>query len=186
MWSQMGSIMATIMFMYAMFEKFFPPHLHLHVQKYTHKLACFLSPYIQITFSEFTGERLKRSEAFTAIQTYLSENSSRSAKRLKAEVVKDSQTPVVLSMDDNEEVTDEFKGVKIWWVSNKTTLKSQSFSFYPASDEKRYYTLTCHKRYRDLIAHSYIPHVLEEGKAIKMKNRQLKLNTNNCSTGWYL
>ncbi|XP_057756510.1 AAA-ATPase ASD, mitochondrial-like [Arachis stenosperma] len=185
MWSKIGSIMATIMFMYAMFEKFFPPHLRMNVQKYTHKLASFLSPYIQITFPEFAGERLKRSEAFTAIQTYLSATSSLSAKRLKAEVVKDSQTPVVLSMDDSEEVSDEFKGVKVWWLLNKTTLKTQSFSFYPASDEKRYYTLSFHNRYRDLIAHSYIPHVLEEGKAIKIKNRQLKLYTNNCSTGWY-
>ncbi|KAK7266273.1 hypothetical protein RIF29_18915 [Crotalaria pallida] len=184
-WSQLGSIMATVMFVYAMFEKFLPPHLSAHVLKYTHKATSLVYPYIHIKFNEFSGERMKRSEAYTAIQTYLSANSSLSAKRLKAEVVKDSQTPIVLSMDDNEEITDEFQGVKLWWVSNHTTNKSQSFSFYPASDEKRFFTLTFHKRYRDLITTSYIQHVLEQGKAITTSNRQLKLYTNNPSNGWH-
>ncbi|XP_061345320.1 AAA-ATPase ASD, mitochondrial-like isoform X3 [Gastrolobium bilobum] len=133
-WSQLGSITASIMFVYAMFEKFFPPHLRIYVSKYTQKFTGLMYPYIQIKFPEFSGERLKRSEAYSAIQTYLSANSSQSAKRLKAEVVKDSQTPLVLSMDDNEEINDEFQG---------------------------------------------------EGKNIALKNRQLKLYTNNPSKHWH-
>ncbi|XP_061345323.1 AAA-ATPase ASD, mitochondrial-like isoform X3 [Gastrolobium bilobum] len=133
-WSQLGSIMASIMFVYAMFEQFFPPHLRTYVRKYTQKFTGLMYPYIQIKFPEFSGERLKRSEAYSAIQTYLSANSSQSAKKLKAEVVKDSQTPLVLSMDDNEEINDEFQG---------------------------------------------------EGKAIALKNRQLKLYTNNPSNHWH-
>ncbi|KAE9620023.1 putative ATPase, AAA-type, core, AAA-type ATPase domain-containing protein [Lupinus albus] len=142
-WSQLGSTMATIMFVYTI------------------------------------------SEAYTAIQTYLSANTSQRAKKLRAEVVKDSQTPLVLSMDDNEEIIDEFQGAKIWWYSNHTTKTSQSFSIYPASDEKRYLTLTFHKSYRDLITSTYIKHVLKEGNAISVKNRQLKLYTNNPSEEWY-
>ncbi|XP_061345317.1 AAA-ATPase ASD, mitochondrial-like isoform X1 [Gastrolobium bilobum] len=184
-WSQLGSITASIMFVYAMFEKFFPPHLRIYVSKYTQKFTGLMYPYIQIKFPEFSGERLKRSEAYSAIQTYLSANSSQSAKRLKAEVVKDSQTPLVLSMDDNEEINDEFQGVKVWWNANSFTLSTQSFSLYPTSDVKRYLTLTFHKRYRDIITGSYIQHVLEEGKNIALKNRQLKLYTNNPSKHWH-
>ncbi|KAI4351567.1 hypothetical protein L6164_005919 [Bauhinia variegata] len=185
LWAQLGSIMATIMFVYAMSEKFFPSHLVSYLRKYTHRVSGFVYPYIQIHFHEFTGERLKRSEAYTTIQTYLSANSSQRARSLKAEVVKDSQTPLVLSMADNEEITDEFQGVKLWWSSNTIQLKQQSFSFYPTSDEKRYLTLTFHKRYRDLITGSYLKHVLDEGKAIALKNRQLKLYTNNPSSSWH-
>ncbi|OIV90259.1 hypothetical protein TanjilG_11987 [Lupinus angustifolius] len=184
-WSQLGSTMATIMFVYTMFEKFFPPHLRTYFRKYTQKFTSLMYPYIQITFPEFSGEHLKRSEAYTAIQTYLSANTSQRAKRLRAEVVKDSQTPLVLSMDDNEEIIDEFQGAKIWWHSNHTTNKTQSFSIYPASDEKRYFTLTFHKLYRDLITSTYIQHVLKESKSISVKNRQLKLYTNNPSKEWY-
>ncbi|KAI4347633.1 hypothetical protein L6164_008429 [Bauhinia variegata] len=185
LWSQLGSIMASIMFVYAMSEQIFPPQLRVYLRKYTHKLTSFVYPYIQISFHEFTGERLKRSEAFSTIQTYLSANSSHRARRLKAEEVKDSQSPLVLSMADNEEITDEFQGVKVWWSSSKTIPRTQSFSFYPSADEKRYLTLTFHKRYRDLITESYLKHVLDEGKAIATKNRQLKLYTNNPSSGWY-
>ncbi|CAL0299020.1 unnamed protein product [Lupinus luteus] len=184
-WSQLGSTMATIMFVYTMFDKFFPPHLRTYFRKYTQKFASFMYPYIQITFPEFSGEHLKRSAAYTAIQTYLSANTSQKAKRLRAEVVKDSQTPLVLSMDDNEEIIDEFQGVKVWWLSNHTTNRSQSFSIYPASDEKRYFSLTFHQRYRDLITSTYIQHVLKEANEISVKNRQLKLYTNNPSKEWY-
>ncbi|CAI8594373.1 unnamed protein product [Vicia faba] len=183
-WSQLGSIMASIMFVYAMFDKFFPPHLRRYFLKYTNKFSTLFYPYIQIKFHELSGEKLKHSETYKTIQTYLSANSSQSARRLKAEVIKDSQNPLVLSMDDNQEIVDEFNGIKVWWSANHTTSKSQSFSFFPTSDEKRFLTLTFHKRNRDVITTSYIQHVLEEGKAITTKNRQLKLYTNNPSKEW--
>ncbi|KAK7381325.1 hypothetical protein VNO78_33939 [Psophocarpus tetragonolobus] len=184
-WSQIGSLMATIMFVYAMYEQFFPYHLRSYVKKYIQKFTGHMYPYIQITFPELSGERLKRSEAYGSIRTYLSANSSQRAKRLKAEVLKDSQTPLVLSMDDNEEITDEFQGVKVWWSANATLPKTQSISWYPTSDEKRFLTLTFHRRHRDLITASYIQHVLKEGKKIEVQNRTLKLYTNNPSNDWY-
>ncbi|KAK7316375.1 hypothetical protein VNO77_35374 [Canavalia gladiata] len=183
MWTQLGSLMASAMFIYAMFMRLLPPPLQAHVKKYTHKFTKLVYPYIRITFHEFTGERLMRSEAYTAIQTYLSENSSQKAARLKAEMVKvkDTHTPLILSIDDNEEIMEEFQGVKIWWSSHKITPKTNTFSAYP--DEKRYYKLTFHKRYRSLIIEAYLKHVLEEAKTIEMKNRQLKLYTNS-KTRW--
>jgi len=184
-WSELGSLMASIMFLYAMYEQFFPRHLRIHATKYTQKLTPFFYPYIQISFSEFTGERLKRSEAYTAIRTYLSANSSHTAQRLKAEVLKDSQNPLVLSMDDHQEITDEFHGVKLWWSADYTLPKTQSFSFYPTSEEKRFLTLTFHKRHRDLVTTSYIQHVLKQGRDIAVQNRTLKLYTNNPSNDWY-
>ncbi|KAK7340481.1 hypothetical protein VNO77_21185 [Canavalia gladiata] len=182
-WSVIGTITAAIMIANTIFNKFIPPQIQSYIELTSHKFLSFLSPYIQITFPEFSGERLKRSDVFTAIQSYLSETSSQRARKLKAETANDSQNPVVLCMDDNEQITEYFNGVKLWWFSHKSIIRTQSFSVYPASDEKRYYTLTFHKRYRDLIARSYIPHVLEQGKAIKLKNRQLKLFTNCCNTG---
>ncbi|XP_058778739.1 AAA-ATPase ASD, mitochondrial-like [Vicia villosa] len=184
-WSQVGSIMASIMFVSAMYERFFPQHLRGYFLKYTGKFSTLFYPYIQIKFHELSGEKLKHNETYQTIQTYLSSNSSKGARKLKAEVVIDSQTPLVLSMDDNEEIVDEFNGIKVWWSANHTTSKSQAFSYYPVSDEKRFLTLTFHKRNRDVITTSYIQHVLEEGKVITMKNRQLKIYTNNPSNNWW-
>ncbi|CAK8540598.1 unnamed protein product [Lathyrus sativus] len=183
LWAQLGSILATMMFVYAIIERFLPPAFRDSLQISTQKVLNLLHPYIQITFHEFSGERLKKSEAYTFIQTYLSENSSRLAKRLKAEVMKDSQNPLVLSIDDDEEVTDEFQGVKLWWAAIKIETSSHGFSSF--SNYKRYYKLTFHKKHRDLVTVSYIKHVLKEGKEISMRNRQRKLYTNNPSSGWY-
>ncbi|CAI0453691.1 unnamed protein product [Linum tenue] len=170
------------MFIYAMFQQYFPYELRGHAHKYTQKLVTYFYPYIQITFHELTGEKLKRSDAYFAIQNYLADHTTATAKRLKADVVKGSKS-LVLTMDDHEQVMEEFQGIKIWWSSNKNTPKRPSFSFYPKTEERRYYTLTFHKRYRDAITKSYIDKVLKDGKAIAVRNRERKLYTNN-STKW--
>ncbi|PON59450.1 Spastin [Parasponia andersonii] len=184
MWSQVGSVIASLMFAYAMFQQYFPYDLRRYLSKYSNKILGFVYPYIQISFHEYSGERFKRSEVYEAIQNYLSANSSSRAKRLKAHDIKDSKS-LVLSLDDNEEVNDEFQGVKLWWTSYKSVPKNNSFSLYPNSDEKRYYRLTFHRRHREFIVESYLNHVVKEGKGIAFKNRQRKLYTNGSSDSWY-
>uniref|UniRef100_A0A2P2KPK2 ATP binding protein n=1 Tax=Rhizophora mucronata TaxID=61149 RepID=A0A2P2KPK2_RHIMU len=184
MWTHLSSAITGIMIAWAMFRQYIPDQLRGYVEKYSQKWVSFVYPYIEITFHEFTGERMKRDEGFSAIQNYLSANSSSQARRLKADVVKDSSKSLLLSMDDYEEVTDTFNGIKVWWIASKTTPKTWSFSVYPAADERRFYKLTFHKRHRETIAGPYIYHVLKEGKAITVSNRQRKLYTNNPSRNW--
>ncbi|KAF3444733.1 hypothetical protein FNV43_RR14426 [Rhamnella rubrinervis] len=185
LWSQVGSIIASLMFVYAMFKECFPYQLRGYLGRYSHKMVNLVYPYVQITFHEYTGERFNRSEVYGAIRTYLGAcPASTLAKRLRAHDIKDNKS-LILSMDDDEEITEEFQGAKLWWTSCKHVTKSQSFSFYPASDEKRYYRLTFHRRYKDLITGSYINYVVQQGKDMAVRNRQLKLYTNNSSDDWY-
>ncbi|KAF8408030.1 hypothetical protein HHK36_007170 [Tetracentron sinense] len=185
MWAGvLGSTVGGLMLAWAMFQQYVPLHLRGYVQKYTHRLMGYFYPYIQISIHELTGERMKRSEAYIAIEAYLSSKSSERARRLKADIGKDSKS-MVLSMDANEEVTDEFKGIKLWWTLNTRIPKNQSFSFYPSADVKSYYTLTFHKLHRKLITETYLDYVLKEGKAVGLRNRQRKLFTNNRSDNWY-
>ncbi|KAM4125056.1 hypothetical protein ACB094_01G279300 [Castanea mollissima] len=183
-WTQLGSAIASIMFLWAMLHQYFPQTLHDSIQAYIHRLVNFLSPNIQIRFHEFSGEYFKLSEAYAAIKTYLSDKSSRKAKNLGEEVVEDSTQSVVLSMDENEEVTDEYKGVKLRWVSKKNMAPQQSISWYPNTEDNRYYKLTFHKSHREFVTGTYLPHVLQDGKAIRVRNRQRKLYTNNPSQNW--
>ncbi|KAL4581675.1 hypothetical protein LXL04_006202 [Taraxacum kok-saghyz] len=179
--AQLGSVLASVMFVWAIIQQYFPYNIRNFFDKYSQRFLTLFYPYIQITFNEFTGERFKRSEAYSAIETYLGTTSSMQAKRFKADIIKNNTQPLALSMDDHEEVADEFNGVKVYWASGKNILKSQSFSFYPNTDEKRYYKLTFHKRHRELIFGPYLNHVLKEGREIKVKNRLRKLYTNNGS-----
>ncbi|KAG6737423.1 hypothetical protein POTOM_058943 [Populus tomentosa] len=180
MFTQVGSVIASVMFAWAMFKQYCPYSVQEYFDKYSKRAFTFVYPYIQISFNEFTGDRFMRSEAYSTIENYLGSRSSTQAKRLKADVVKNSQS-VVLSMDDYEEVEDEFQGVKLRWASGKHISKTQSVSFYPVTDEKKYYKLTFHKRHRQLILGDYLNHVLKEGNEIKVRNRQRKLYTNSGS-----
>ncbi|KAE8718231.1 hypothetical protein F3Y22_tig00110017pilonHSYRG00190 [Hibiscus syriacus] len=183
MWN-LGSTMGTLMLVYTLFRQFFPHHLQLYFEKYFRKVSGFIYPYVEITFDEFAGDFFKRNEAYSAIKSYLGDKSSASAKRLKANVVKDTES-VVLSMDYNEEVTDKFEGVKVWWSANRTLPSTQRISWFSDDDEKRSYTLTVHKRHRELITRSYIGYVLKEGKERATRNRRRKLYSNNPSHDWH-
>ncbi|XP_050224723.1 AAA-ATPase ASD, mitochondrial-like [Mercurialis annua] len=183
MFTSLGSAIAGLMFAWAMFQQYFPHQLRGYLDRYTQKLVSLLYPYIQITFHEYSGHRMKQTEVYANIQNYLSTNSSTRAKRLKADVINDSQS-VILTMDDYEETTDEYNGVKIWWASSKRIPKTQTFSFSPEAEERRFFKLTVHRRHRDLITNSYIDHVMKEGKSIAIRNRRRKLYTNNPSQDW--
>lgn len=184
MWSNLGSVMAGLMFAWAMFKQYFPPPLLAKIEAYVHKAVGYVYPYIHIKFPEFAGQRLERSEAYTAIQNYLSATATARAKRLKAESVKDSQS-LVLGMDENEEVADKFEGVKLQWSSRLIASQNSTFPFYNSSKETRFYSLTFHRSHRALITGSYIKHVLAKGKAVAADNRQRKLYTNNPSSNWH-
>ncbi|KAJ4974173.1 hypothetical protein NE237_007347 [Protea cynaroides] len=165
LWTSLGSTAGTIMLVWAMFRSYVPYDIREYLIKYGHQFMSFLSPYIEITFQEYTDDLLLRSPQ----QPDASPNDRN----------------LVFSMDDYEEVTDEFQGVKLRWSSNKNIPMSTSIIDYPGSNEKRYYKLKFHKRHRELVTSSYLNHVREEGKAIGVRNRQRKLYTNNKSDNWY-
>ncbi|CAH2040428.1 unnamed protein product [Thlaspi arvense] len=148
MLTKLGSAMAGLMFIWAMFKQYFPFELQIHFEKYVQKLVSFVYPYIEITFHEYTEFGFQRSKVYSAIERYLSYNSADRAKRLKAEMVDDSKK-LVLSMADYEEITDNFNGVK-------------------------------------MITGTYLSHVMEQGKAIAVKDRQRKLYTNNSKKSDFL
>ncbi|KAF3600569.1 hypothetical protein F2Q69_00035367, partial [Brassica cretica] len=126
-------------------------------------------PYIQIKFFEYSGERFERNDDYATIQNYLSKDSSSRANKLRANTSKGSKS-IVLSMDDHEEITDEFKGVKVWWLSK--------------TEESRFYILKFHVRDRQIITNRYLDHIRKEGKKMEVKNRGRKLYSNNPSQNW--
>ncbi|KAI0523345.1 hypothetical protein KFK09_005740 [Dendrobium nobile] len=105
----------------------------------------------------------RRSEAYAAVESYLSASScSKHDRRLKADYDRSgSGSTLILAMDDHEEVIDSFSGAKL------------------------FYRLSFHHRNRDRVAKSYLRHVLDEGKAIGLKNRVRRLYTNNTSYDSY-
>ncbi|XP_009111600.1 AAA-ATPase At3g28510 isoform X2 [Brassica rapa] len=183
-WGITGTTVTSFMFIWAMYSQYVPRHLRVTVEKYGYKMVGWVSFYVHIKFTEYTEEGLKRSDNYDAIRNYLSTNSAARAQRLKANESKNSKS-LVLSMDDHEEVEDEFNGVKVKWYSNVKVTQTQSNYGRTSSDERRFFTLTFHRRHRGMIIETYLNHVIDEGKAIGLRNRERKLYTNNSSSEWY-
>ncbi|KAE8667569.1 hypothetical protein F3Y22_tig00112399pilonHSYRG00027 [Hibiscus syriacus] len=185
-WAQIGSTIAGLMFTLATLQQFFPHQLRVSlqqfvfaslqqfsfVQKLCDHLVSFFSPYIQITFPEYSS--YWSNQAFTAIETYIGALSTTKASLLKGSLIKNSKT-LVLTRDDRK-VSDEFDGVKVWWILDPSPSTSSS--------EDKYFQLIFHRQYRDLITGPYLDHVLEQGKAIEARNKQRRLYTNNPSDNW--
>ncbi|XP_019195472.1 PREDICTED: AAA-ATPase ASD, mitochondrial-like [Ipomoea nil] len=185
-WSQLGPSLATLMFIWTLYQNYFPDQLRTYIITHAQKLYSFFYPYIHITFHEFENEELfDRSKVFMAIERYLSYNSSKNAKRLVAKGVKDSTQALVLSMDDHEEVTDVFEGIKVWWSSDQHPPSRQTISYFPREDDRRFFQLKFHRKNREMITGSYLKHVLDEGEAMAVRDRKRKLYTNNKSDDWH-
>ncbi|KAL6576114.1 hypothetical protein OROHE_000585 [Orobanche hederae] len=183
--TQVGSAIAGLMVAYAMFRNFFPYEFRATIKLYSEKLFDFFDPYVRITFPEYHADGFSRSAAFSAVERFLNANSTSQARRLKANVARDSDV-IVLSMANHQEVRDHYQGINLWWASSDTTPNpSQSISFHPREDEKRSFRLTFHKRHREIVTTKYLMYVLSEGQAITVKERRRKLYTNNKNDGGY-
>ncbi|KAF7136055.1 hypothetical protein RHSIM_Rhsim08G0162400 [Rhododendron simsii] len=176
MWTTVGSTIASFMFVWTIIRQYCPYEVRHFLEKSMHRCMSFFNPYIHVSIHEFMGTGLNRSEAYAAVEAYLSTNSAKNAKRLKLEMEKDSKK-IVLTMDEYEKVTDEFQGAEISWVLGIRSPKPVG-NGNNSQRERRYYNLTFHKRYREMIAESYLEHVMKKGKEIRVKNRQRKLYTN--------
>ncbi|PON93297.1 Spastin [Trema orientale] len=173
-WATLSSTIASIMFAWAIVCQYSPYEVRHLIDKFRQRLKDFFNPYIQICIHEFAGDRMKRAEAYTLVEAYLSANTSQSANRLRADMETDNES-LVLSMDDYERVTDEFEGITVWWGLRKIPASPRSNY---AEQGKRYYKLTFNKRYREMVTKSYLEHVMRKGKEIRMRNRQRRLYTN--------
>ncbi|XP_031092828.1 AAA-ATPase At3g28580-like [Ipomoea triloba] len=178
---RVGTAIASFLFMWDMIRRHLPPELRRVLERWTYKLRIFFNPYVQISINEYMSRNLKPHDAYAAVEAYLSVNSVKEAKRLKAEMITGADK-LVLSMDENEKVNDEFHGAKVQWISGKFEVRQKEQ--YPEID-KRYYKLIFHKKHREMITGPYLDHVVRTGKQIQARYKKKKLYTNSHSkTTW--
>ncbi|GKV36196.1 hypothetical protein SLEP1_g44351 [Rubroshorea leprosula] len=178
-----GSSLAGLMFVWATFHQFFPKFLQDYIQLQWRKLVNYFNPTMTIIFNEYSSGLYKRSDAYTAIESYLSSKSAARASRLRAEVGK-KNNPMVLAMDDFEKIHDVFEGVSVKWFKGKHIPQGKTISWSHADNEKKFYELSFSEKHRTLITDKYIHYVVEEGKAIQSRRRQRRLYMNCCGDEW--
>ncbi|KAF0908835.1 hypothetical protein E2562_028719 [Oryza meyeriana var. granulata] len=124
-------------------------------RRYGRRLVGLMDPYLTVTISEHDGERMRPRDLYDQAKAYLSHRCARQARSLRAARDACESDRFLLTMGDGEEVYDEFQGATV-----------------------RAYRLLFHRRHRDLVVDSYLPHVSREGRAIMLSNRRRKLFTN--------
>ncbi|XP_078428906.1 AAA-ATPase At3g28580-like [Wolffia australiana] len=177
-----GSAMATAMFLWVTIRPLFP-NVDFDPRPWFEKLVAKFYPYVDITFTEYRDGRFKRNPAFAAISSYLSASCSTSARRLLAELNKNS-SHFVLTLDNDEQVVDTFNGAQFWWRSSTSKPNATEFSFFRAPPKERRYVLTFHRRHRRLAEENYLGYVMARGKEMEAQRRQRRLFTNDSSLDW--
>ncbi|KAJ3674573.1 hypothetical protein LUZ60_005189 [Juncus effusus] len=173
-----------ISFLFFWMHEAIPFELREYIITIFRKLRSIIYPYDQIIINEYSGRNMTRDELYTAVDAYLSSTCSSRAHKLKAEVSKDSDRPLV-TIDEHEEVMDIFQDFKIWWFASKRRPNTTTIKLFSGDEDPKFYVLTFHKRHRKKVEDVYLSHVLKEGRLFRANNRQRRLFTNNPSSNWY-
>ncbi|KAL4372925.1 hypothetical protein HN51_006919 [Arachis hypogaea] len=113
-----------------------------------------------------------RNELYHAAHEYLPSRINRTYKTLKVGKLEDCKN-LVLAVDGNHEVVDEFEGSKFTWMLDEKTEKDSSKPKYT-------FILSFHEKQREKAMERYIPHVLRTYEAMKAEQKIVKIYSRSC------
>ncbi|MED6181199.1 hypothetical protein PIB30_017173 [Stylosanthes scabra] len=113
-----------------------------------------------------------RNELYHAAHQYLPSRINRTYKALKVAKLEDCKN-LVLAVDGNQQVVDEFEGTNFTWMLDERTEKDSSKPKYT-------FILSFHEKHRDKAMERYIPHVLRTYEAMKAEQKIVKIYSRSC------
>ncbi|KAG9459254.1 hypothetical protein H6P81_003762 [Aristolochia fimbriata] len=176
--STAASLAATAMLVRTIANDFLPHNLQNYVFSSFHNLLSRFSTQLTITIDEFSG--FSFNEMYQAAEIYLGSKSSSSECRRIRVIKPEKDKNISVSVDRDEEIIDTFEGMEMKWsLACKQTESQVLHNEYNSTvrSESRFFLLTFHKKYRDRVLGSYLPHVLLQAKALKEEKKGLKLYT---------
>ncbi|XP_057786763.1 AAA-ATPase At3g50940-like [Salvia miltiorrhiza] len=179
MLSAVGSVAATIMVVRGVAQEFLPAEFYDYIFSGVRGFLSRFSNQLTMVIEEFEG--LDANEIYAAADAYLGPKVSPNTRRLKISKP-EKEKHLNMSMERDEEVVDLYKGHKFKWVW--VCRRIESHGFYNPRDmnstlrsEVRSFELTFHKRNREMVIHSYLPHIANEAKMRKQENKTIKIFT---------
>ncbi|CAK9142545.1 unnamed protein product [Ilex paraguariensis] len=95
----------------------------------------------------------------------------------------EKETKIKTSITSNQEIIDNFNGVRFKWRQITRQLESKRVVYNGQSSstqtEIRYFTLCFHKKHKAMVFDSYFPFVIKESKNFKDEKKTLKIHTVN-------
>ncbi|XVF62175.1 hypothetical protein PTKIN_Ptkin08bG0195900 [Pterospermum kingtungense] len=147
---------------------FLPVRLRLYFISRFQKWMSHFSTEQTMVFREYQSSKMN--QLYQSANLYLGESlPTISVPRLVVEKTENVKN-LTFSMEKDTEMVDVFQNVPMKW---------KYFSEYSKGESKReirWYELSFHKKNKDMVTRSYLPHIMEKAKNIKERNRVVKLH----------
>jgi hypothetical protein len=126
------------------------------------------------------AEGLSANQLYDAARTYLAARVTPDVPRLRASRVDDAQG-ITVGMEQGEEMVDAHDGVDYTWTLVVSRDAAASRAAGAGRDkagrpEARSFEVSFHRRHKDKALESYLPHVVATARAIKDRQRSLKMH----------
>ncbi|CAA0833992.1 cytochrome BC1 synthesis [Striga hermonthica] len=175
--SAAGSAAATAVLIRSVARDLLPPEFQVHIFSGIRRLLSSFSNQLTMVIDEF--DRLDPNDIYQSAQSYLGPKISPNTRRLKISRP-EKENHYKITMEKDGEIVDTYAGVKFkWaWICRKTeSLYNPRGMNSTLKLEVRSFELTFHRRHKDLVVNSYLPHIAAEAKREKYEKRTLKIHT---------
>ncbi|KAL5790962.1 hypothetical protein ACOSQ2_005850 [Xanthoceras sorbifolium] len=177
--SAAASAAATAMLVRTIARDFLPHEVRSYIFLKLKNFIASFSSELTLVIEESDG--LNENKLFRAAKLYLEPIIPPYIKRLKVTIPR-KENKVSLSLEKNEEIVDVFNGVHFKWkflskqVPAKLFHDPDRFNSVVKSEVKSF-ELSFHRKHKEIVFATYIPHILEKSKEINKQKKKLKLFT---------
>ncbi|KAE9606678.1 putative ATPase, AAA-type, core, AAA-type ATPase domain-containing protein [Lupinus albus] len=172
LFSSYASFAATTMLIRSIANELIPHPLRLYLNSLFHFLFTPLSSNLTLIIDDYSSNGMTRNQVYDAAEIYLSTKIHTSTKgRLRVSKTH-RQKSLMVTIEKDEEINDRFDNIRLKWRFVCIERQDQN--------EKRCFELTFHKKFKDKVLDSYLPHVLDRASEIRNNERVLKLYNRHC------
>ncbi|PQP96389.1 AAA-ATPase [Prunus yedoensis var. nudiflora] len=176
MFSAYASFAGSMMLVRSMANQLIPDPIRSYLYSKLNYLFTPLSSNLTMIIDELSGAA--RNQVYDAAEVYLKTIAiSPSTERLRVRKTS-RQKSITIAMHKDEQLSDIFHNVKLTWRFKSTEATnggSGGGRSNKKSAEKRHFELSFHKKHKDKVIDSYLPHVLARADAIKEEQKVVKL-----------
>ncbi|CAL0331884.1 unnamed protein product [Lupinus luteus] len=176
LFSSYASFAATTMLIRSIANELIPHPLRAYLNSLFHFLFTPLSSNLTLIIDDYSSNGMTRNQVYDAAEIYLSTKIDTSTKgRLRVSKTH-RQKSLMVSIEKGEEINDRFDNIRLKWKFVCIERQDQN----SRQSEKRCFELTFHKKFKDKVLDSYLPHVLDRASEIRNNQRVLKLYNRHC------
>ncbi|XP_043719870.1 protein HYPER-SENSITIVITY-RELATED 4-like isoform X2 [Telopea speciosissima] len=175
-----ASLAASAMLVRTIMRDFLPHEVQDYIFSGLRKLINNFSSQQTIVIEEF--DELTNNQIYEAVEIYLGNKVSPSNRQTLRISKSDKEKNIKIAMGRNEEIVDTFDGIQFKW--RLVCRQVESKVFHNPRDlnstfrsEIRSFEFNFHKKYKDMVFDSYLPHILKKSKSMKEENKTVKLFT---------